>query len=308
MNKGFDALLDKAVMEILDGDSSFGTLSDRLTSKKMPYLTGADICAYAGDLGVPEGCWLSGASRWANMQAILRYCLLNGGPQTFFDFVFSKDKFRPLFTSVPPDKIDALYHEEIDAIVSEINKVLLFSDLRFSYSKSSCSISDIPGGGIAVETPHISSVDRDYLRKLASDASKCIDRGEFDSAITKSRTILEETFIFVIEKRGIKPSEKGKIGLLYRQVKDLYQMHPNKEVDSRVNELLSGFEKIVDSIAGMRNSCSDSHGVGIRRVKLSDYHVRLFVNTAEVFAEFILSVYANWESSNAKLQNGASKK
>lgn len=72
---------------------------------------------------------------------------------------------------------------------------------------------------------------------------KDISDGNYDSAITKSRTLVEEVFCYVIEKKGVEPSESGDMGKLYNQVKQLYNMHQDKDVDKRINGLLSGLEK-----------------------------------------------------------------
>ena len=89
------------------------------------------------------------------------------------------------------------------------------------------------------------------------------------------------------------PSDSGDIGKLYGQVKALYNMHAHKDLDRRINTLLSGLEKIISAIAEMRNKESDSHGVGSKRIGIADYHTRLFVNSAIAMADFILSVYLN---------------
>ena len=47
-------------------------------------------------------------------------------------------------------------------------------------------------------------------------------------------------------------------------------MHQNKDMDKRINCLLSGLEKILSAIAEMRNIGSDSHGVGARRINISE--------------------------------------
>ena len=70
-------------------------------------------------------------------------------------------------------------------------------------------------------------------------------------------------------------------------------MHQVKEADVRINTLLSGLEKILSAIAEMRNTNSDAHGVGAKRINLSDYHSRLFVNSATTMADFILSIGKN---------------
>lgn len=47
-------------------------------------------------------------------------------------------------------------------------------------------------------------------------------------------------------------------------------MHADKDIDRRINTLLSGLEKIVTSIAEMRNANSDAHGVGNRRLNIAE--------------------------------------
>ena len=119
---------------------------------------------------------------------------------------------------------------------------------------------------------------------------KNVTEGCFDSAITKSRTLLEEVFCYVIEKKGEVPFESGEIGKLYSQVKSLYNIHQNKDMDKRINGLLSGLEKIPNAIAEMRNKGSDSHGGGIKRINIAEHHARLFVNGAMTMADFVLAV------------------
>lgn len=147
--------------------------------------------------------------------------------------------------------------------------------------------------GVTLETPAIMEVNRNYIKELSSRAMRDVDNGEYDSAITKSRTLVEEVFCYVIEQKGQSPSEKGDIKKLYKQVKDLYRMHANADVDKRINELLSGIEKIIDSISEMRNKHGDAHGVGQRRINIAAHHARLYINAAMTIADFILSVWEN---------------
>lgn len=143
---------------------------------------------------------------------------------------------------------------------------------------------------VQIETPAIVLVNRDYIKDISTRAIRDIENGEYDSAITKCRTLLEEVFCYVIEKKGEEPSQKGDIKKLYKQVKELYNMHADAGTDKRINELLSGLEKIIDAIAEMRNKSSDAHGVGQKRINISEHHARLFVNSAMTMADFILSV------------------
>lgn len=74
-------------------------------------------------------------------------------------------------------------------------------------------------GTVLVETPALKNIDRQYIIDLSARASRDVENGEYDSAITKSRTLLEEIFIKAIEEKGEQPSESGDINKLYNQVK-----------------------------------------------------------------------------------------
>ena len=102
--------------------------------------------------------------------------------------------------------------------------------------------------------------------------------------------MLEEDFCNAIEANGDTPSDSGNIGRLYNQAKTLYNMHQDRDVDRRINGLLSGLEIILTAIGQMRNESSNSHGVGDRRINLKEHHARLFMNAAMTMADFILSV------------------
>ena len=146
---------------------------------------------------------------------------------------------------------------------------------------------------LSPETPAIKDVSRDYIVNLSNRALNDIENGDYDSAITKSRTLVEEVFCFAIEKQNQEPNDNGKIDDLYKQVKNLYHMHQDAETDVRINNLLSGLNKIVNSISQMRNKGSDAHGLGNRRINIKDYHARLFVNSSRIVADFILAVVEN---------------
>ena len=144
--------------------------------------------------------------------------------------------------------------------------------------------------GIVIETSRIKVIDRNYIKSLAERAQEDISNTNFDSAITKCRTLVEEVFCYVIELKNEKPHESGDISDLYKQVKSLYNMHQSKEVDVRINMLLSGLEKILTAIAQMRNKNSDSHGVGGKRFNIDEHHAQLFLNSAIAMSDFVLAV------------------
>ena len=208
----------------------------------------------------------------------------------FLSYLFSKDKFVDVLRDLSVKDIQSAHEAILQKVLEQINSILYFGghELRvIGKVYQVCNVGEV----VAVAAPAVKIIDRAYIKDLAGRANKDIDEGNFDSAITKARTILEETFCYVIEKKGEVPSDSGDIGKLYGQVKTLYNMHADKNLDKRINTLLSGLEKIISAIAEMRNKESDSHGVGSKRIGIADYHTRLFVNSAIAMADFILSVY-----------------
>lgn len=150
---------------------------------------------------------------------------------------------------------------------------------------------------IEISIPSIKSSTNTYILELTKQALKCIEDGDYYSAITKSRTMIEEALCLAIEKQGQVPSEKGDVIQLYSQFKPLYNMHSDKNVDKRINNLLSGINKIIESISEMRNKNSDSHGIGSKRISIKKHHALLFVNSAITITEFILAVMDNKKES-----------
>ena len=203
--------------------------------------------------------------------------------------LFSKEQFVDKLGGYTPDEIEQAYKTIIDSAIKSINGILMFGGNELVNIGNAYVVQKI-GAIPQVVAPAIKIINRKYISDLAGRAMDDVEKGYFDSAITKSRTLLEEVFCYVIEKKGEIPSDSGDIGRLYSQVKDLYQMHSDRTMDTRINMLLSGLEKILKSITEMRNKASDSHGVGVRRINIAEHHARLFVNSSMTMADFILAV------------------
>jgi len=303
VDKGaFQLLRNKNIIAILDGDRSFGEYKNSndafgFVSKiriAMPYLSGQDICNLSTLFGLPATYSSSGGalSRWLYFDNLLAFCIKENKISNLLVYLFAKDKFALSLRDLGPNAQDKAYENIIQKILEEINSYLKYSGNELCLVGEKYYLKKIDLD-ISVATPAAKVIDRAYIKSLSERASIDIDEGNYDSAITKSRTILEETFCFVIEKKGEVPCVRGDINKLYTQVKNLYDMHGDKNLDKRINMLLSGLEKIISAIAEMRNNHSDSHGVGSKRIDIFDYHARLFVNSSVVMSDFILSIYLN---------------
>lgn len=289
-NDLYQLLRNKEIIDILDGNKQFGETNNNVIIS-MPYLSGPQLCSISKIFGLSVEYNENGKtlSRWMYMDNLLEYCISKGKIQQLFNYLFSKDKFANMFNNIMQDKIDETYNYIINIIVKQISKILYFGGNEFQIINKEFIVKPI-NIDVDMEVPTMKTINRDYIKELSERASNDIDKSDYDSAITKCRTLLEEVFCYVIELKNEKPSESGNINTLFNQVKELYNMHQSKDIDKRINMLLSGLEKILNAISDMRNKDSDAHGVGSKRINIQEHHARLFLNSAIAMSEFILAV------------------
>lgn len=294
-NKLFGLLRNKKIIEILDGDIKYGDyeFEDGSTIKiSMPYLSGADLCALSSRFGLPVTySWNGGAlSRWQYLDELFEYCIKYNKCSSLLAHMFSLNQFSKLLKGYDAEEIKNAHKVIVNTIIGEINGILVWGGNELAIVGNNFIVHPIESK-IEIVAPAIKTIDREYIISISSRAMRDVEQNDFDSAITKARTLLEETFCYVIEKKNEVPSDSGDMSKLYKQVKTLYNMHNDANTDRRINTLLSGLNSIVSAISEMRNKDSDAHGVGSNRINIDEHHARLFVNAAMTMADFIISVY-----------------
>lgn len=255
----------KEIIAILDGDTKYGDyeFEDFSTIKiSMPYLSGADLCALSTLFGLPATySWNGGAlSRWQYLDNLLEYCIKNNKCSSLLAHMFSLNQFSKMLSGHSANEINEAHKTIVSTILEKINGLLLFGGNELIVNGKNFVIHPI-GSRVEIAAPAIKTIDREYIKSISSRAMRDIEQNDFDSAITKSRTLLEETFCYVIEKKNEIPSDSGDIGKLYKQVRTLYNMHTDANTDRRINTLLSGLSSIVSAIAEMRNKDSDLYWI-----------------------------------------------
>ncbi len=287
----FELLRNKNILAILDGDTKFGEIkpddSDNKIEISMPYLSGPKLCDISNSFDLPVT--YGSQSRWVYLDDIWAHCISNHRGSDLLSFLFSKKQFTEKLKDHSERTIESAYAQIVEETIKQINKILYFGGNELVRSGNQFVIRKI-NATATIAAPTIKIIDYAYIRDVSSRASNDIANKNYDSAITKSRTLLEEVFCYVIEKKGEKPPGNGDIFKCYNQVKQLYKMHQDVNLDKRINGLLSGLEKILSAIAEMRNKNSDAHGVGTKRLNIAEHHARLFLNSAITMAEFVLAV------------------
>lgn len=283
---GFNLLKSKDVYAILDGDTSFR--SDALDEEvSLPYQSGPKLVEVLNKFGIDAS--YGSSSRWMYVEALLEHCIENNRVSNMLAYFFNLERFQKEFSGLTPEEIKRRHAAIVEGAIAAINSMLFFGghELRcFGNNYVITSVDDVP----AMSIPSINTIDRSYIKDMANRAQEVIELGNFDSALTKARTLLEEVFCWAIERKGEQPSSSGDVGKMFSQVKCLYNIHADKTMDRRICDLVNGLNKIVDSIGQMRNKQGDAHGVGASRVNIEDYHARLAVNAAANVADFVLSV------------------
>lgn len=292
----FSLLQNKEILAILDGDKDFGMLeiegikTDITIS--MPYLSGPRLCDISNRFGLPATyCWGGGSlSRWQYLNDLLEHCIKNGQESSLFSFLFSKEQFCDKLKGNLPKYIDLAYTQIVSTVIAEINSILYFGGNELTKTGGVFSVQEIEAA-VTVTTPTIDRIDRVYVANMLQRAFEDVSDGNYDSALTKSRSLIEEVFAFVIEKKGEEPSDKGNIFNLYAQVKKLYGKKLENDADTKIDDLISGLGKILKAIAEIRNKASDAHGLGGKRIYVEEHQARFIVNSSATIADFVLSVY-----------------
>lgn len=290
----FALLKTKEIIAILDGDIKYDVYEfDDGTeiSVNMPYLSGPDLCGISTLFGLPVTYTREGInlSRWRYLDNLMEHCIKENRFSDLLSYLFRKEQFLKMLSGHGVDEINSAYTHITETIIQKINGILLFGGNELAVVGKQFIVRPI-GSTVTVEVPKITAIDREYIKSISGRALDDVEQKNYDSAITKSRTLLEETFCYVIELKNNIPADNGDISKLYKQVRTLYNMHTDTNTDRRINMLLSGLNSIVSAIAEMRNKDSDAHGVGANRISIDEHHARLFVNSSMTMADFILSV------------------
>ena len=189
------------------------------------------------------------------------------------------------------EQIRETYNKIVQGAIDKINSILLFSGIQLQIVNKQFVLTKA-GEIVVFEAPKVKMVTYEYIRELPERIKDDIAKKDYDSVVTKSRTLLEEVMIYIMEQMTKERyKSNGDLMKMYAEVKSLLNMTQNKDWDIRINDLLSGINKIVDAIGKMRNMNSDAHGAGVGRIGIKEREARLIAASSVMVAEYLLSVY-----------------
>lgn len=283
----FKVLAKKEIYELLEG-SGPSLVTYNGIKYGLPYYTATQLNELCLEFGVTEPVY---GSRWCYIEALLEYAIEQERCDELFQLLFDEKQFSNLQDIEDMKEVDEVHKQIVDAAIKEINHSIRLSRNELIYVNGHFMIVET-GKAPMLETPKLNIRTFPYVQGLRERCTDDFNSGNYDSVITKSRTMIEEILVQILEENNVNQIAKGDLNKLYNQVKNIYNMQQSGDYDKRVNGLLGGLEKIVQSIAEMRNANSDAHGVGSRRIRIKECEARLVMNSAITFCEYIISIRA----------------
>ena len=207
-------------------------------------------------------------------------------------YMFSMTQFDYLTELGDRDSIQKAYNKAYIWALDAINANLFLGKHELKVVNEKFYLVEFQKN-IQIEAPIFSIVNMEYIHSLRTRCTDDLSNGNYDSVITKSRTLMEEVFLYVLENEKIDVKMNGDLTQYYGKIKEKYGLNQNRDIDNRINSLFSGLERIVRAIAELRNKTSDSHGVGQKRYAIREHEARLVMNSAITICEYILSIYKN---------------
>ena len=287
----FKLLTQRNIIDILIGDTIVFEKDDK--QFRLPYLSGPMLCALSTKFGLECTYTFGGGgkSRWQYLKDLIEYLDQRNAVDELLKELFDFGRFNQILNNCRSrEEIKQTYLAIIESTISAINAQLYYSHKELLFVNNRFVVSDI-GKPITVPTEHISSINVEYIRGLLGRVEEDLCSKQYDSVVTKSRTLVEEVIIYILEQKCVTAPTSGNLPELYKECKATLGMTQDRSWDKRILEMLSGLEKIVSAICGMRNTNSDAHGVGSTRIEIKEREARLIVNASITMCEYILEVY-----------------
>ncbi|NGX77152.1 abortive infection family protein [Staphylococcus sciuri] len=298
-------LASKEIVDLFLGDKRVNSESDdkfEPNGYTMPYMTHSDINALAPIFGITNIENVSDYNRLNKMAWLIEQCYKLNKENKLLKYFLDVTRYIPnkreetsIYTN---EELKKETLKEVEAYFNHINNILNFSDKKLIYLNKKYKIIDL------IEDSQVThDIDKhinfDYVRNFPFRLKDNLEDENYDTVITQSRTLLEEVYIHILEYSNKDySSAKGNLQKLNSMVKTELKMKNNRDYDKRINELLSGLNKINDAIGKMRNENSDSHGVGSKRININRREAKLVMNSAIIICDYILEIFEDNKNNN----------
>lgn len=215
-----------------------------------------------------------------------RLALLRGPDATFLEFLC-----HMVHPTVRPDTAEAA------RLVASLNVHLAPDGWELASTKSISgrpTYQSRPRGRDLVALPDRQLPDDvlslEYVRDLATQCEERHASGNYEGAVTLSRTLLEAILTELDRRLSDSPGDdKGELPKQYKRVAKLLRMDDERpELDDRFKDVVRGLVTMVNGFSSLSSKIGDRHA---RVRKPRAHHSRLMVNAARTAATFLVESY-----------------
>lgn len=207
---------------------------------------------------------------------------------------YTEDKIRqfnntPTLKNIIEDVLDPRdFIEHRDALqkaITTINEYLRYDGYEIIRVGDFNKVTD--KNGLLIEPKTVKGLTHDNIKEQIAKCHKKIDEGDYSGAITNARSLVEAVMIEIIEQHEEKEiKNEGKIENLFKQVKKILNLNIDPNVlPPTVIQILSGFDSVLNGLAGLSNNSGDRHA---NKFKTRKHHARLAVNSTMTMVDFLL--------------------
>lgn len=139
-------------------------------------------------------------------------------------------------------------------------------------------------------TDSVNILSNDSINEQIDKCVSKINNGDYNGAITNSRTLLEEVLLSIEEKiTGNRETNDGDLPKLYKRVRKKINLDPdNSEIDNSLKQITVGIASIVNGFSNVSNNAGDRHATTYKPGKR---HALLTVNTTFAICSFLIQTY-----------------
>lgn len=289
--------MENSEFELLQQRDIINTMID---GKFLPYLSANNI----KDLGMQFGYNLKKmkepVSRWKLMEKFLIDLHIDNRTNELLNYlvspVFLKDEIREKnsinFSQINVDSqkqiiINQKRNEIIETILKHFNEQLIFSNKKMFFNNEIFSISDASSAPKVIE--HKDRIDNAYITSLVDKGQNDLLDKDFDSVITKARTLLEAIFLQIIFDHQQEIKQNGNIMQYRNKVHEILGMSKTKDWNPNVTKMVGSLNTLVSTISELRNNNSDAHA-STTRMKINEAEAELILNSSVMIGIYYLKV------------------
>lgn len=289
--------MENSEFELLQQRDIINTMID---GKFLPYLSANNI----KDLGMQFGYNLKKmkepVSRWKLMEKFLIDLHIDNRTNELLNYlvspVFLKDEIREKnsinFSQINVDSqkqiiINQKRNEIIETILKHFNEQLIFSNKKMFFNNEIFSISDASSAPKVIE--HKDRIDNAYITSLVDKGQNDLLDKDFDSVITKARTLLESIFLQIIFDHQQEIKQNGNTMQYRNKVHEILGMSKTKDWNPNVTKMVGSLNTLVSTISELRNNNSDAHA-STTRMKINEAEAELILNSSVMIGIYYLKV------------------